>query len=80
VAASALLQELHDCAPVGHFTLEWLTTSLRKQSYGAMIFLLAILAAAPGISMAAYILPKLSGELWRNRGQYHFCGRPKIER
>jgi hypothetical protein len=40
VAASALLQEL----------------SLRKQSYGAMIFLLAILAAAPGISMAAGLL------------------------
>jgi hypothetical protein len=55
-AASALLQELHDCAPAGHFTLEWLTTSLRKQSYGAMIFLLAILAAAPGISMAAGLL------------------------
>jgi hypothetical protein len=56
VAASALLQDLHDRAPSGHFTLRWVMTSLRKQSYGAIIFLLAVVAAAPGISLLAGLL------------------------
>ncbi len=51
VAGSALLQELHDGAPPGHFTLEWLLSSLRGQSYPALIFLLAIVAVVPGISL-----------------------------
>lgn len=56
VAASTLLQQLHDGAPSGHFTLEWLMTSLRDQSYGAIILLLGIAAAAPGISLPAGFL------------------------
>ena len=51
--ASVVLQELHDRVPSGHFTLEWLTMSLRKQSYGAIILLLAVIAIAPGISLPA---------------------------
>jgi hypothetical protein len=56
VAASTLLQQLHDAVPSGHFTLEWLMTSLRDQSYGAIILLLGIVAAVPGISLPAGLL------------------------
>jgi len=56
VAASTLLQQVHDGAPAGHFTLEWLMTSLHDQSYAAIILLLAIAAAAPGISLPAGFL------------------------
>jgi len=56
IAASTLLQQVHDGAPVGHFTLAWLMTSLHDQSYAAIILLLGIIAAAPGISLAAGFL------------------------
>jgi hypothetical protein len=56
VAGSALLQELHDRAPSGQFTLQWLIWRLRKESYPAIIFLLAIMAAVPGISLPAGLL------------------------
>jgi len=56
VAASTLLQQVHEGAPAGHFTLEWLMTSLHDQSYAAIILLLAIAAAAPGISLPAGFL------------------------
>jgi len=35
VVASVSLQQLHDDAPPGHFTLGWLTGSLPKQSFRA---------------------------------------------
>ncbi len=56
VAASTLLQQLHDGASPGHFTLEWLMSRLRDQSYGAIILLLGIVAAVPGISLPAGFL------------------------
>lgn len=56
VTGSALLQELHDGAPSGHFTLEWLMSRLRGQSYPAIIFLLAVISVVPGISLAAGFL------------------------
>jgi hypothetical protein len=56
VTGSALLQELHDGVPSGHFTLEWLVSCLRKQSFPAIIFLLAIVAILPGISLVAGLL------------------------
>ncbi len=56
VAASTLLQRVQEGAPAGHFTLEWLMTSLHDQSYAAIILLLAIAAAAPGISLPAGFL------------------------
>jgi len=56
VAGSALLQELHDGAPPGHFTLQWLMSRLRRQSYPAIIFLMAIIAVVPGISLPAGFL------------------------
>lgn len=56
VTASTLLQELHDGAPSGYFTLEWLMAALHAQTYGAIILLLSIVAAAPGISLLAGLL------------------------
>ena len=56
VTGSALLQELQDGVPSGQFTLEWLVSCLRKQSFPAMIFLLAIVAILPGISLVAGLL------------------------
>ncbi len=56
VTGSALLQELHDGVPSGQFTLQWLVSCLRKQSFPAIIFLLAIVAVVPGISLVAGLL------------------------
>jgi hypothetical protein len=56
VLASVILQELHDEAPRGHFTLGWLTGSLPKQSFGLIMLVLSIVAAAPGISLVGGLL------------------------
>ena len=56
IPASAILQELHDEAPADHFTLGWLMGSLPKQSFGLIILLLAIVAAAPGICLIAGLM------------------------
>jgi len=56
IAGSALLQELHDRVPAGQFTLQWLICRLRSESYPALIFLLAIVAAIPGVSLPAGLL------------------------
>ena len=56
VLASVILQELHDEAPQGHFTLGWLTGSLPKQSFGLVMLVLSIIAVAPGISLVGGLL------------------------
>jgi len=56
VSASVVLQRLHDEVPPGHFTLGWLMHSLQKRSFGIIMLLLALVAIAPGISIAAGIL------------------------
>jgi hypothetical protein len=56
VLASVVLQRLHDEVPPGHFTLGWLMDSLQKRSFGIIMLLLALVAIAPGISIAAGIL------------------------
>jgi hypothetical protein len=56
VAGSTLLQELQDGAPAGHFTLQWLMSSLRKHSYPGLIFFIAVVAVVPGISFPAGLL------------------------
>jgi hypothetical protein len=53
---SVVLQRLHDEAPTGHFTLEWLMGSLRKRSFGMIMLLLAVVAIAPGVSIVAGLL------------------------
>jgi hypothetical protein len=54
--ASAILQRLHDSAPADHVTLAWLIGNIPGQSYGLIMLLLAIIAAAPGISLVAGLL------------------------
>ncbi len=56
IPASVILQELHDEAPADHFTLDWLTGFLHKQSFGLIMLLLAVIAAAPGICVVAGLL------------------------
>jgi hypothetical protein len=56
VSASVVLQRLHDEVPPGHFTLRWLMDSLQKRSFGIIMLLLALVAIAPGISIAAGVL------------------------
>src|SRR5580692_11339517 len=56
VHTSAVLRQLHDEAPLEHFTLRWLMGSLRKRSFGMIMLLLALLAVVPGISIVAGLL------------------------
>ena len=51
-----VLQELHDEAPAGYFTLGSLMGRLHKNSFGLIMLLLAIAAAAPGICTVAGLL------------------------
>lgn len=56
IPTSVVLQRLHDEAPTDHFTLGWLMGSLRKRSFGIIMFLLALVAIAPGVSIVAGLL------------------------
>jgi hypothetical protein len=56
IPTSAVLQRLHDEAPLDHFTLGWLMGSLRKRSFGIIMLLLALVAMAPGVSIVAGLL------------------------
>jgi hypothetical protein len=56
VPASVILQKLHDEAPADHVTLDWLMGNLHKQSFGLLLLVLAIVAAAPGISLVGGLL------------------------
>jgi len=56
VPTSAVLQRLHDEVPADHFTLGWLTHSLRKRSFGIIMLLFALVAIVPGLSIVAGLL------------------------
>jgi hypothetical protein len=56
VPASVILQKLHNHAPAGHVTLDWLMSSLQKQSFGLITLVLAVVAAAPRISLIGGLL------------------------
>jgi hypothetical protein len=56
VAASVVLQRLHDEIPADHFTLGWLMHSLHKRSFGIIILLIALAAIVPGLSIVAGLL------------------------
>jgi hypothetical protein len=51
VPASMILQGLHDQAPSGPVTLQWLMGRLHQQSFGMIMLILGIVAAALGISL-----------------------------
>jgi hypothetical protein len=56
VPVSAVLQKLHEEAPPGYFTLDWLMGKLQNQSFGLLMLVLAIIAAAPGICLIGGLL------------------------
>jgi hypothetical protein len=56
IAASVVLQRLHDQAPTDHFTLGWLMSGLSKHSFGILLLLLSVVAIAPGASIVAGVL------------------------
>lgn len=56
IPVSVILQKLHEEAPSGYFTLDWLMGKLQKQSFGLLMLVLAIVAAAPGISLIGGLL------------------------
>ena len=56
IPVSVVLQQLHDEAPAGYFTLGSLLGRLQKNSFGLIMLLLAIAAAAPGICTLAGLL------------------------
>ena len=56
VPASVILQTLQDQAPTRHVTLNWVMGRLRQQSFGMIMLVLAIVAAAPGVSLLAGLL------------------------
>jgi len=56
VAASVVLQRLHDEVPADHFTLGWLMHSLHKRSFGIIMLLLGLVGIAPGLSIVAGLL------------------------
>jgi hypothetical protein len=56
IHTSVVLQRLYDGAPMDHFTLGWVMTSLRKRSFGMIMLLLSLAAVVPGISIVAGLL------------------------
>jgi hypothetical protein len=56
VAASVVLQRLHDEMRADHFTLGWLMHSLHKRSFGIIMLLIALAAIVPGLSIVAGLL------------------------
>jgi hypothetical protein len=56
IPVSVILQKLHEEAPSGYFTLDWLMGKLQKQSFGLLMLVLAIVAAAPGICLIGGLL------------------------
>lgn len=56
VHTSVVLQRLCDRAPIDHFTLGWVISSLRKRSFGMIMLLLSLAAVVPGVSVVAGLL------------------------
>ena len=56
IPASVILQEIHNHAPADHVTLGWVMGSQDKHSFGLVLLLLAVAAAAPGICAIAGLL------------------------
>jgi hypothetical protein len=50
------LEALNEDLPAAHFSLDWMLTKLGAQSTSLIILVLALLAAAPGVSMLAGLL------------------------
>jgi len=65
--SSRVLEELLEQAPADHFTLAWLMSALHRRSFGIIILLLGVLAAAPigsmvpGLVLAAVAVQMIAG-------------------
>lgn len=75
------LESLNQEIPPGHFTLDWMLAKLGRQSSGLIILVLALLAAAPGVSIPAGLLllvPATQMVAGRSRPQFPkwIVGRP----
>jgi hypothetical protein len=71
VPASTILLALRDQAPAGPVTLRWLMDNLHQQSFGMIMLILGIAAAAPGISL-------LAGALLLIAAFQMMCGRSEL--
>ena len=76
VPASLLLEKLSARIPADRFTLGWLTASLERQSFGAMMLLLGVLSAGPAVvSMPAQlVLVILAAQMVAGRPIPYFSG------
>jgi hypothetical protein len=54
--ASEVLRDLLRDLPPDHFTLAWLSSRLRRSSFGIIVLILALIAMVPGISYVAGLL------------------------
>jgi len=73
--ASVILQGLHDEAPAGFVTLQWLMGRLAQQSFGMIMLILGIAAAAPGISLlAGFLLLVTSFQMMLGHSELRFPG------
>lgn len=61
IRASIILEDLLAREPPKQLTLDWLTKSLDKHSFGLIVLLFALLAAAPGISILGALLLLIPG-------------------
>jgi hypothetical protein len=66
--SSQVLEDLLDQAPADYFTLGWLMTALHQRSFGIIILLLGVLAAAPiGSMVPALMLAALAVQMIAGR-------------
>lgn len=56
VPTSVVLQGLLEEAPPDHVTLGWVMDSLHERSFGVVMFLLALIALVPGLSIVMGVL------------------------
>jgi hypothetical protein len=56
LTASQVLQEMLASLPPDHFTLGWLSSHLRRRSFGVIVLVLALIAMVPGLSYLAGLL------------------------
>ena len=73
VPASVVLERLHRAAPKDEVTVRWVLEHLDQQSFGVVLFLLAIVALVPGICSFAGLLIAICGfEMVVGRSQPYF--------
>ena len=67
------LEALNEDLPAAHFSLDWMLTKLGVQSTSLIILVLALLAAAPGVSVVAGLLLLVpAAQMIAGRSRPHF--------